>query len=81
MPAIVKVYAGMPAPTPDTPCQGTVKTSLCTLRLFPTARSPRKGGSGVGACALESGSSYVHRVSVEAYTTIGDVPEREEPRY
>ena len=40
MPAILKGYASMPAPTPDTPFQGTFKTSLCTLRLFPTARSP-----------------------------------------
>jgi hypothetical protein len=40
MPAILKVCASMPAPAPDTPFQGTFKTSLCTLRLFPTARSP-----------------------------------------
>ena len=40
MPAIRNVVASMPAPTPDTPFQGTFKTSMCTLRLFPTARSP-----------------------------------------
>ena len=40
MPAIRTEGANRPAPTPDTPFQGTFKTSLCTLRLFPTARSP-----------------------------------------
>ena len=40
MPAIRTAIANMPAPSPDTPFQGTFKTSLCTLRLFPTARSP-----------------------------------------
>ena len=32
MPAILKVSTSMSAPTPDTPFQGTFKTSLCTLR-------------------------------------------------
>ena len=40
MPAIRIAGANIPASTPDTPFQGTFKTSLCTLRLFPTARSP-----------------------------------------
>ena len=39
-PAIRTTGASFPAPTPDTPFQGTFKTSLCTLRLFLTARSP-----------------------------------------
>ena len=40
MPAIRTRSASVPAATPDTPFQGTFKTSLCTLRLFPKARSP-----------------------------------------
>ena len=32
MPAIRTAGASIPAPTPDTPFQGTFKTSLCTLR-------------------------------------------------
>ena len=40
MPAIRKERTKMLAPTPVIPFQRTFKTSLCTLRLFPTARSP-----------------------------------------
>ena len=53
MPAIRTARASVPAPTPDTPFQGTFKTSLCTISLFPTARIPGKGVSGAGAGALE----------------------------
>ena len=49
MPAILKVCAGIQAPTPDTPLQRTFKTSMCTLRKH---RLWRMGGFAEGKEAL-----------------------------
>ena len=49
MPAIRTAIANMPAPSPDTPFQGTFKTSLCTLRKH---RIWRMGGFAKGKEAL-----------------------------
>ena len=49
MPAIRTARASIPAPTPDTPFQGTFKTSLCTLRKH---RLWRMGGFAASKEAL-----------------------------
>ena len=49
MPAIQTAGASVPAPPPDTPFQGTFKTSLCTLRKH---RLWRMGGFAEGKEAL-----------------------------
>ena len=49
MPAILKAWSGIPAPTPDTPFQGTFKTTQCTLRKH---RLWRMGGFAAGKEAL-----------------------------